>query len=204
MKPPRSQKNWFPVVIRPSYVLGGRAMEIIHNQEQLQTYINEAVKVSGSNPVLIDSFLKNAIEVDVDAISDGNETFIAGIMEHIEEAGIHSGDSACALPPQTIDKTIVNEITLQTKKLAKSLNVIGFINIQFAIQNKKIFILEVNPRGSRTIPFVAKSTGVPLVKIASQIMIGKKLSDFKLSNRKINHISVKEAVFLSQDFLVLM
>ncbi len=185
----------FPVVIRPSYVLGGRAMEIIHNLDQLQTYINEAVKVSGDNPVLIDSFLKNAIEVDVDAISDGNETFIAGIMEHIEEAGIHSGDSACALPPQTIDKTIVNEITLQTKKLAKSLNVIGFINIQFAIQNKKIFILEVNPRGSRTIPFVAKSTGVPLVKIASQIMIGKKLSDFKLSNRKINHISVKEAVF---------
>ena len=190
-----TKKIGFPVVIRPSYVLGGRAMEIIHNQEQLQTYINEAVKVSGSNPVLIDSFLKNAIEVDVDAISDGNETFIAGIMEHIEEAGIHSGDSACALPPQTIDKTIVNEITLQTKKLAKSLNVIGFINIQFAIQNKKIFILEVNPRGSRTIPFVAKSTGVPLVKIASQIMIGKKLSDFKLSNRKINHISVKEAVF---------
>ena len=190
-----TKKIGFPVVIRPSYVLGGRAMEIIHNQEQLQTYINEAVKVSGSNPVLIDSFLKNAIEVDVDAISDGNETFIAGIMEHIEEAGIHSGDSACALPPQTIDKTIVDEITLQTKKLAKSLNVIGFINIQFAIQNKKIFILEVNPRGSRTIPFVAKSTGVPLVKIASQIMIGKKLSDFKLSNRKINHISVKEAVF---------
>ena len=190
-----TKKIGFPVVIRPSYVLGGRAMEIIHNQEQLQTYINEAVKVSGYNPVLIDSFLKNAIEVDVDAISDGNETFIAGIMEHIEEAGIHSGDSACALPPQTIDKTIVDEITLQTKKLAKSLNVIGFINIQFAIQNKKIFILEVNPRGSRTIPFVAKSTGVPLVKIASQIMIGKKLSDFKLSNRKINHISVKEAVF---------
>ena len=190
-----TKKIGFPVVIRPSYVLGGRAMEIIHNQEQLQTYINEAVKVSGSNPVLIDSFLKNAIEVDVDAISDGDETFIAGIMEHIEEAGIHSGDSACALPPQTIDKTIVNEITLQTKKLAKSLNVIGFINIQFAIQNKKIFILEVNPRGSRTIPFVAKSTGVPLVKIASQIMVGKKLSDFKLSNRKINHISVKEAVF---------
>ena len=190
-----TKKIGFPVVIRPSYVLGGRAMEIIHNQEQLQTYINEAVKVSGDNPVLIDSFLKNAIEIDVDAISDGNETFIAGIMEHIEEAGIHSGDSACALPPQTIDKTIVDEITLQTKKLAKSLNVIGFINLQFAIQNKKIFILEVNPRGSRTIPFVAKSTGVPLVKIASQIMIGKKLSDFKLPNRKVNHISVKEAVF---------
>ncbi len=185
----------FPVVIRPSYVLGGRAMEIVHNQDQLQTYMNEAVKVSGNNPVLIDSFLKNAIEVDVDAISDGTETFIAGIMEHIEEAGIHSGDSACALPPQTLDKKIIDEIILQTRKLAKSLNVIGFINIQFAIQNKKIFILEVNPRGSRTIPFVAKSTGIPLVKIASQIMTGKKLSDFKLLNKKINHISVKEAVF---------
>ena len=185
----------FPVVIRPSYVLGGRAMEIVHNQDQLQTYINDAVKVSGDNPVLIDSFLKNAIEVDVDAISDGSETFIAGIMEHIEEAGIHSGDSACALPPQTLEKNIIDQIILQTKRLAKSLNVIGFINIQFAIQNKKIFILEVNPRGSRTIPFVAKSTGIPLVKIASQIMTGKKLSDFKLLNKKNNHISVKEAVF---------
>ena len=150
---------------------------------------------SGNNPVLIDSFLKNAIEVDVDAISDGEETFIAGIMEHIEEAGIHSGDSACALPPQTLDKQIINEIILQTKKLAKGLKVIGFINIQFAIQSNKIFILEVNPRGSRTIPFVAKSTGIPLVKIASQIMIGKKLSDFKLTQNKIRHISVKEAVF---------
>ena len=190
-----TKKIGFPVVIRPSYVLGGRAMEIVHNQDQLQTYINEAVQVSGDNPVLIDSFLKNAIEVDVDAISDGHETFIAGIMEHIEEAGIHSGDSACALPPQTLDKKIIDEIILQTKKLAKSLNVIGFINIQFAIQNKKIFILEVNPRGSRTIPFVAKSTGIPLVKIASQIMTGKELSDFKLSHKKNNHVSVKEAVF---------
>ena len=158
-------------------------------------YINDAVKVSGNNPVLIDSFLKNAIEVDVDAISDGKETFIAGIMEHIEEAGIHSGDSACALPPQTLDKEIIKEIILQTKKLAKGLKVIGFINIQFAIQSNRIFILEVNPRGSRTIPFVAKSTGIPLVKIASQIMTGKKLSDFKLTKNKMRHISIKEAVF---------
>ena len=144
---------------------------------------------------MIDSFLKNAIEIDVDAISDGKETFIAGIMEHIEEAGIHSGDSACAIPPQTLRKQIINEIILQTEKLAKGLKVVGFINIQFAIQNDKIFILEVNPRGSRTIPFVAKSTGIPLVKIASQIMTGKKLSDFELSHNKMNHISVKEAVF---------
>ena len=190
-----TNKIGFPVVIRPSYVLGGRAMEIVHNNEQLQRYINDAVKVSGNSPVLIDSFLKNAIEIDVDAISDGKETFIAGIMEHIEEAGIHSGDSACAIPPQTLRNQIINEIILQTKKLAKGLKVIGFINIQFAIQNDKIFILEVNPRGSRTIPFVAKSTGIPLVKIASQIMTGKKLSDFELLHNKMNHISVKEAVF---------
>ena len=185
----------FPVVIRPSYVLGGRAMEIVHDHSQLQKYINEAVKVSGNNPVLIDSFLRNAIEVDVDAISDGNETYIAGIMEHIEEAGIHSGDSACALPPQTLNKNIIDEIITQTTILSKALNVIGLMNIQFAIQENKIFILEVNPRGSRTIPFVAKATGVPLAKIASQIMIGKKLPDFKIQNQNLNHISVKEAVF---------
>ena len=134
-------------------------------------------------------------EVDVDAISDGNDTYIAGIMEHIEEAGIHSGDSACALPPQTLNKNIIDEIITQTTILAKALNVIGLMNIQFAIQENKIFILEVNPRGSRTIPFVAKATGVPLAKIASQIMIGKKLSDFKIQNQNLNHISVKEAVF---------
>ena len=190
-----TEKIGFPVVIRPSYVLGGRAMEIVHNEEQLQKYINEAVSVSGDSPVLIDSFLRNAIEVDVDAISDGNDTFIAGIMEHIEEAGIHSGDSACALPPQTLKDNIINKITTYTKKLAKELNVIGFINIQFAIQDENIFVLEVNPRGSRTIPFVAKSIGIPLVKIASLIMTGKKLSDFKLNKSKIQHISVKEAVF---------
>jgi carbamoyl-phosphate synthase large subunit len=190
-----TEKIGFPVVIRPSYVLGGRAMEIVHNEEQLQKYINEAVSVSGDSPVLIDSFLRNAVEVDVDAISDGNETFIAGIMEHIEEAGIHSGDSACALPPQTLKKDIIKDIIDHTNKLAKELNVIGFINIQFAIQDENIFILEVNPRGSRTIPFVAKSIGIPLVKIASLIMTGKKLSDFKLNTIKMEHISVKEAVF---------
>ena len=185
----------FPIVIRPSYVLGGRAMEIVHNHEQLQKYINEAVKVSGNNPVLIDSFLSNAIEVDVDALSDGTETYIAGIMEHIEEAGIHSGDSACALPPQTLSKDILNKIINQTTILAKALNVIGLMNIQFAIQEDKIFVLEVNPRGSRTIPFVAKATGIPLAKIASKIMIGDKLSSFDLKRKEMSHISVKEAVF---------
>ena len=185
----------FPLVIRPSYVLGGRAMEIVHNNEQLEKYINEAVNVSGKNPVLIDKFIKNAKEIDVDAICDGKDVFIAGIMEHIEEAGIHSGDSACVIPPQNISEKIKKKINQQTKLIAKELNVIGFMNIQFAIKNDDIFILEVNPRGSRTIPFVAKSTGLPLVKIASEIMMGEKLNKFNLKNKKHEHVSVKEAVF---------
>ena len=188
-------KIGFPIVIRPSYVLGGRAMEIVHNFDQLDKYITEAVNVSGKSPVLIDKFLKNAKEIDVDAISDSKNVFIAGIMEHIEEAGIHSGDSACVLPPQTISKQIKSDIVRQTKIIAKELNVKGFMNIQFAIKDNEIYILEVNPRGSRTIPFVAKSTGIPLVKIAAQIMVGKKLKDFEINNKQFNHVSVKEAVF---------
>jgi carbamoyl-phosphate synthase large subunit len=170
-------------------------MEIVHDHFQLQKYINEAVIVSGNNPVLIDSFLRDAIEVDVDALSDGKDTYIAGIMEHIEEAGIHSGDSACALPPQTLNKNTIDEIINQTNILAKALNVVGLMNIQFAIQNDKIFILEVNPRGSRTIPFVAKATGIPLAKIASKLMIGKSLSDCNIQPKTLTHVSVKEAVF---------
>ncbi len=185
----------YPVVIRPSYVLGGRAMEIVHNSEQLKKYFTEAANVSGKSPVLIDKFLKNAKEIDVDAISDSQNVFIAGIMEHIEEAGIHSGDSACVIPPQTISKKIELEIVRQTTIIAKELNVKGFMNIQFAIKDNEIYILEVNPRGSRTIPFVAKATGIPLVKIASQIMIGKSLKDFQINKNKINHVCVKEAVF---------
>ena len=185
----------YPIVIRPSYVLGGRAMEIIHNDEQLKKYINEAVKVSGKNPVLIDKFLKNAMEVDVDALSDGHEVFIAGIMEHIEEAGIHSGDSACVIPPQNISELILKKIVNQTKIIAKSLKVKGFMNIQFAIKDNKLFILEVNPRGSRTIPFVSKATGTQLVKYASEIMIGKKIKDLNIKKNIIKHVCVKEAVF---------
>ena len=185
----------FPIVIRPSYVLGGRAMEIVHDHYQLQKYINEAVIVSGKNPVLIDSFLRDAIEVDVDALSDGKDIYIAGIMEHIEEAGIHSGDSACALPPQTLNKNTIDDIINQTKILAKALNVVGLINIQFAIQGGKIFILEVNPRASRTIPFVAKATGIPLAKIASKLMIGISLSNCNIQPKTLTHVSVKEAVF---------
>ena len=185
----------FPIVIRPSYVLGGRAMEIVHDHYQLQKYINEAVIVSGKNPVLIDSFLRDAIEVDVDALSDGKDIYIAGIMEHIEEAGIHSGDSACALPPQTLNKNTIDDIINQTNILAKALNVVGLMNIQFAIQGGKIFILEVNPRGSRTIPFVAKATGIPLAKIASKLMIGISLSNCNIQPKTLTHVSVKEAVF---------
>ena len=185
----------FPIVIRPSYVLGGRAMEIVHDHYQLQKYINEAVIVSGKNPVLIDSFLRDAIEVDVDALSDGKNIYIAGIMEHIEEAGIHSGDSACALPPQTLNKNTIDDIINQTNILAKALNVVGLMNIQFAIQGGKIFILEVNPRASRTIPFVAKATGIPLAKIASKLMIGISLSNCNIQPKTLTHVSVKEAVF---------
>ncbi len=190
-----ANKIGFPVVIRPSYVLGGRGMEIIYSHSDLRKYIDEAVKVSGSNPVLIDKFLNDAIEVDVDAISDGKKVFVAGIMEHIEEAGIHSGDSACSLPPYTLDKEIIKEIENQTKQLAIALKVIGLINIQFAVKDKSIYVLEVNPRASRTVPFVSKATGLPIAKIASRVMAGEKLSKFNLKKKNKNSFAVKEAVF---------
>ncbi|MDE2446824.1 MAG: carbamoyl-phosphate synthase large subunit [Alphaproteobacteria bacterium] len=185
----------FPVVIRPSYVLGGRAMEIVKDDAQLQRYITEAVVVSGDSPVLIDSYLSNAIEVDVDAICDGKDVFIAGVMEHIEEAGIHSGDSACSLPPYSLKAPIIAELEAQAKKLALALNVVGLMNVQFAVKDDVIYILEVNPRASRTVPFVAKVIGEPVAKIASRVMAGEKLASFKLKNKKFSHIAVKEAVF---------
>jgi carbamoyl-phosphate synthase large subunit len=185
----------FPVVIRPSYVLGGRAMEIVKDDAGLQRYITEAVVVSGDSPVLIDSYLSNAIEVDVDAICDGKDVFIAGVMEHIEEAGIHSGDSACSLPPYSLKAPIIAELEVQAKKLALALNVVGLMNVQFAVKDDEIYILEVNPRASRTVPFVAKVIGEPVAKIASRVMAGEKLSSFKLKNKKFSHIAVKEAVF---------
>ncbi len=185
----------FPIVIRPSYVLGGRGMEIIYSHTDLKKYIDEAVKVSGSNPVLIDKFLNEATEVDVDAISDGDKIFVAGIMEHIEEAGIHSGDSACSLPPYTLKKEIINEIEKQTKQLAIALKVVGLINIQFAVRGTEVYVLEVNPRASRTVPFVSKATGLPIAKIASRVMAGEKLSDFNLKKKNQNTFAVKEAVF---------
>ena len=189
------QRIGLPVVIRPSYVLGGRAMEVVHQMADLERYMRDAVVVSGKNPVLIDRFLNNAVEVDVDALCDGSDVYIGGIMEHIEEAGIHSGDSACSLPPQHLSDEILHALKQQTRDLAFALKVVGLMNIQFAIRENKIYLLEVNPRGSRTVPFVAKTTGVPLAKIASRVMVGEKLASFNLTERNLPHVAVKEAVF---------
>ena len=189
------QRVGLPVVIRPSYVLGGRAMEVVHVEADLERYMRDAVVVSGDNPVLIDRFLNNAIEVDVDALCDGTDVYIGGIMEHIEEAGIHSGDSACSLPPQHLSDKLLAELRRQTDALARALNVVGLMNVQFAIKDEDIYLLEVNPRGSRTVPFVAKTTGVPLAKIAARVMAGEKLASFNLSDITLDHVAVKEAVF---------
>ena len=188
-------KIGYPAVIRPSYVLGGRAMEIVHNKEELRKYFKQAVILSGDSPVLIDSYLKDSIEVDVDGISDGETVLVAGIMEHIEEAGIHSGDSTCTLPPYSLSEKIIENIRKQTVKLAKALKVKGLLNIQFAIQNNNIFLLEVNPRSSRTVPFVAKATGNQIVKIASEVAVGKKLGKNALKKQPQGFIAIKEPVF---------
>ena len=188
----------FPVVIRPSYVLGGRAMEIVHDLEGLRRYMTNAVKVSGKNPVLIDSYLRDAIEVDVDALCDGTQVYVAGIMEHIEEAGIHSGDSACSLPPYSLRDDVIAEIRRQTEAMAHALGVVGLMNVQYAVKDGDIYVLEVNPRASRTVPFVAKATGIPIAKIAARIMAGEKLADFGIDQPgppKLDHVAVKEAVF---------
>ncbi|ADP77105.1 carbamoyl-phosphate synthase large subunit [Methanothermus fervidus DSM 2088] len=194
-----AKKIGYPVLVRPSYVLGGRAMEIVYNDKELKEYIEEAVKVSPRHPILIDKFLEDAIEVDVDALSDGEDVFIAGIMEHIEEAGVHSGDSACVIPPQTLSKETIETIEEYTRKLALELKVVGLINIQYAVKNEngkpKVYVLEANPRASRTVPFVSKAIGISLAKIAAMLMVGKKLSDFNLKNRKLKHVAVKESVF---------
>jgi carbamoyl-phosphate synthase large subunit len=186
----------YPVVIRPSYVLGGRAMEIVYDQKGLHRYIREAVRVSGDNPVLIDRYLNDAIEVDVDCIADGETVYVAGVMEHIEEAGIHSGDSACALPPYTLSPATVTELKAETEAMAKALGIVGLMNVQYAIKDDEVFVLEVNPRASRTVPFVAKATGVPVAKIGARVMAGARLSEFNLDDEAIApHVAVKEAVF---------
>ena len=189
-----AEKVKYPLVIRPSYVLGGRAMEIVRDNNQLESYIRNAVHVSGKSPVLLDSYLTDAIEVDVDAISDGKNVHIAGIMEHIEEAGVHSGDSACSLPPYSLRQATIGELEKQTKTLALSLNVVGLMNIQFAIKDDTIFVLEVNPRASRTVPFVAKAVNSPIAAIAARVMAGEPLTNFELKSSNTKHICVKEAV----------
>jgi carbamoyl-phosphate synthase large subunit len=190
-----AEKIGLPVMVRPSYVLGGRAMEIVHEKKQLKNFVQEAFIAAEKNPILIDKFIDHAMEVDVDAISDGKEVFVAGIMQHIEEAGIHSGDSACSLPPVSIKPHLIKEIENQTKKLALALKIKGFMNIQFAIKKDEIFVIEVNPRASRTVPFVSKAKNLPLAKIASRVMAGEKLSKFNLKSKTKKMFAVKEAVF---------
>ena len=186
----------YPLVVRPSYVLGGRAMEIVHEQRDLERYMREAVKVSNDSPVLLDRFLNDAIEVDVDAICDGRRVLIGGIMEHIEQAGVHSGDSACSLPPYSLSPELQQELRAQTVQMALALNVVGLMNVQFAIQNGTVFVLEVNPRASRTVPFVSKASGLPLAKIAARCMVGKSLDDQGVMKEVVPpYFSVKEAVF---------
>jgi carbamoyl-phosphate synthase large subunit len=193
----------YPVMVRPSYVLGGRAMEIVNSDANLRDYMKRAVQVSPEHPVLIDSYLVDAIEVDVDAICDGDDVFVGGIMQHIEEAGIHSGDSACSLPPYSLPQTVIAEIRKQTEALARELEVVGLMNIQFAVKDQTVYILEVNPRASRTVPFVSKATGVPLAKIAAKVMAGRKLRDLGYVGEmpELPHMAVKEAVFPFMKFL---
>ncbi len=186
----------YPLVVRPSYVLGGRAMEIVHEQKDLERYMRDAIKVSNDSPVLLDRFLNDATEVDVDALSDGKQVIIGGIMQHIEQAGVHSGDSACSLPPYTLSKEIQDELRDQTEKMAKALNVVGLMNVQFAIQDGTVYVLEVNPRASRTVPFVSKATGLQLAKVAARCMAGRTLAEQGVTREIVPpYYSVKEAVF---------
>jgi carbamoyl-phosphate synthase large subunit len=191
-----AQEIGYPLVVRPSYVLGGRAMEIVHEQRDLERYMREAVKVSNDSPVLLDRFLNDAIEVDVDCLSDGKRVFIGGVMEHIEQAGVHSGDSACSLPPYSLSDSMIEELKRQTALMSRALNVVGLMNVQFAIQNGNVFVLEVNPRASRTVPYVSKATGLPLAKIAARAMLGSSLDQQNIGDEiSPPYYSVKEAVF---------
>ena len=190
-----AKKIGYPLMVRPSYVLGGRAMECVYDEEMLKDYLNKAVEISPDRPILIDKFLEDAMETEADAISDGEEVFIPSIMEHIEEAGIHSGDSACVLPPRTIPRKHIETIQEYTKKIALELKVVGLMNMQYAIADDKVYVLEANPRASRTVPLVSKVTGVSMARIATEIMLGKKIKDMNLKQKKYSHIGVKEAVF---------
>ena len=196
----------FPVLVRPSFVLGGRAMEICYDKTQFERFVLEAFIVSAGQPVLIDQFLEDAIEVDVDCVSDGEQVVVAGIMEHIEEAGVHSGDSACSIPPYSLGEETLNEIRDATISMARHLNVVGLMNVQFAVKKEgdqiNVYVLEVNPRASRTVPFVAKATGVPVANIAAKVMAGAKLDELGLTEEPIPaHVSVKESVFPFRKFV---
>jgi carbamoyl-phosphate synthase large subunit len=190
-----AERIGYPVLTRPSFVLGGRAMEIVDTPEQLDHYIQTAVQVSGDAPVLIDQYLRDAVEVDVDAIADGDDVVVAGVLQHIEEAGVHSGDSACSIPPYSLPANVIAEIERQTEALARALSVKGLMNIQFAVKDGEVYLIEVNPRASRTVPFVAKAIGAPIAKIASRVMAGEKLKDLPKIDRDIDYVAVKEAVF---------
>jgi carbamoyl-phosphate synthase large subunit len=185
----------YPVVVRPSYVLGGRAMEIVHQQSELERYMRAAVKVSNESPVLLDRYLSDAIEIDVDCVADGAEALIGGIMEHVEQAGVHSGDSACCLPPHSLASHVERELRRQTKLMAKALKVVGLMNVQYAIQRDTVYVLEVNPRASRTVPYVSKATGQPLAMIAARCMAGRTLKEQAVAEVTPGYFSVKEAVF---------
>jgi carbamoyl-phosphate synthase large subunit len=206
----KAKEIGYPVLVRPSYVLGGRAMRIVYNESELRIYMNEAVSVSHNSPVLIDQFLDRAIEVDVDAICDGKDVYIGGIMQHIEEAGIHSGDSACSLPSVSLSDAILAKIEKQTQQIALNLGVVGLMNIQYAIYQDDVYMIEVNPRASRTVPFVSKATGIPMAKVATRVMFQGNLREALkfydkfnmvteenglLKPKKLNHVAVKEAVF---------
>jgi carbamoyl-phosphate synthase large subunit len=184
----------FPLLVRPSYVLGGRAMEICYSTEDLASYLEANVKADQEHPLLLDRFLENAIEVDVDALGDGEDVFVAGIMQHVEEAGVHSGDSACVIPPMSLGEEMLEEIRQTTRKIALELGVVGLINIQYGVAGGKLHVIEANPRASRTVPFVSKAIGAPLAKIACRLMLGEGLSEQDLPSGKLEHVSVKEAV----------
>jgi carbamoyl-phosphate synthase large subunit len=191
-----AQKIGYPVLVRPSYVLGGRAMRIVHDDQDLTQFVSEAVLVAPEHPILVDKFLEDALEIDVDAVSDGERVVVGGVMEHIEKAGVHSGDAACALPPYSLDDNQIKTLRAQTKALARALGVVGLINVQFAIRNDVIYVLEVNPRASRTVPFVSKAIGVPLAKVATHAMLGESVADITaVEERELRHIAVKESVF---------
>jgi carbamoyl-phosphate synthase large subunit len=189
-----AERIGYPVLVRPSYVLGGRAMEIVHDSAELETYMKEAVRVSRKHPVLIDSFLQKAIELDVDAVCDGKDVLIGGIMEHIEEAGVHSGDSACVIPTQSLSDDLIATVEEYTRRISLGLGVVGLVNIQYAVKDGTVFVLEANPRASRTVPFVSKAVGLPIAKIAAKVMMGRTLAELGVKEKKISHVAVKEVL----------